>query len=117
MLVERKWGRRGKILGRLALEGRPNEMDDPQAMTTLRDLHPEIEPYASGRLRADEIHSLYWEECGNPKGIPVVFLHGGPGGGCSATSRRYFDRGGCGECHSCAGRAGGCVCGAGLAAS
>src|ERR1700723_428780 len=66
-------------------------MDDPQAMTTLRDLHPEIEPYASGRLEADEIHSLYWEECGNPKGIPVVFLHGGPGGGCSVTSRRYFD--------------------------
>ena len=66
-------------------------MDDPQAMTTLRDLHPEIEPYASGRLEADEIHSLYWEECGNPKGIPVVFLHGGPGGGCSPTSRRYFD--------------------------
>ncbi len=60
-------------------------------MSALRDLYPEIEPYASGRLRVDDIHSLYWEECGNPKGIPVVFLHGGPGGGCSATSRRYFD--------------------------
>jgi proline iminopeptidase len=60
-------------------------------MTTLRDLYPEIEPYASGRFGVDEIHSLYWEECGNPKGIPVVFLHGGPGGGCSSTSRRYFD--------------------------
>jgi proline iminopeptidase len=60
-------------------------------MTTLRDLYPAIEPYASGRLGVDDIHSLYWEECGNPKGIPVVFLHGGPGGGCSATSRRYFD--------------------------
>jgi proline iminopeptidase len=61
------------------------------AMTTLRDLYPEIEPYASGRFGVDDIHSLYWEECGNPKGIPVVFLHGGPGGGCSSTSRRYFD--------------------------
>ena len=60
-------------------------------MPALRDLYPEIEPYASGRLGVDDIHSLYWEECGNPKGIPVVFLHGGPGGGCSATSRRYFD--------------------------
>src|SRR5277367_5992844 len=60
-------------------------------MTTLRDLYPEIEPYASGRLGADDIHRVYWEECGNPDGIPVVFLHGGPGGGCSATSRRYFD--------------------------
>ncbi len=60
-------------------------------MAILRDLYPEIEPYASGRIGVDEIHSLYWEECGNPNGLPVVFLHGGPGGGCSATSRRYFD--------------------------
>lgn len=60
-------------------------------MAILRELYPAIEPYASGRLSVDEIHSLYWEECGNPAGLPVVFLHGGPGGGCSATSRRYFD--------------------------
>jgi len=60
-------------------------------MANLRELYPAIEPYASGRLRVDEIHALYWEECGNPVGLPVVFLHGGPGGGCSATSRRYFD--------------------------
>ena len=60
-------------------------------MTHLRDLYAAIEPYVSGRLGVDEIHSLYWEECGNPNGIPVVFLHGGPGGGCSATSRRFFD--------------------------
>jgi proline iminopeptidase len=60
-------------------------------MATLRDLYPEIEPYASGRVAVDDLHSLYWEECGNPQGIPVVFLHGGPGGGCSATSRRFFD--------------------------
>ena len=60
-------------------------------MTALRDLYPVIEPHMSGRLSVDEIHTLYWEECGNPNGIPVVFLHGGPGGGCSATSRRFFD--------------------------
>jgi proline iminopeptidase len=60
-------------------------------MSSLRDLYPAIEPYASGRLRVDDIHSLYWEECGNPQGIPVVFLHGGPGGGCSPTSRCFFD--------------------------
>ena len=57
----------------------------------LRDLYPDIEPHASGHLHVDAIHSLYWEECGNPKGIPIVYLHGGPGGGCSATSRRFFD--------------------------
>jgi proline iminopeptidase len=60
-------------------------------MTIVRELYPEIEPYVSGRLPVDDVHSLYWEECGNPEGIPVVFLHGGPGGGCSATSRRFFD--------------------------
>jgi proline iminopeptidase len=62
-----------------------------QNMTVFRDLYPVIEPHVSGRLEVDEIHSLYWEECGNPNGIPVVFLHGGPGGGCSASSRRFFD--------------------------
>jgi proline iminopeptidase len=60
-------------------------------MKPLRELYPPIEPYVSGRLAVDDIHSLYWEECGNPDGAPVVFLHGGPGGGCSATSRRFFD--------------------------
>jgi proline iminopeptidase len=65
--------------------------DDRRDMTALRDLYPAIEPYASGHLEVDEIHALYWEECGNPAGIPVLFLHGGPGGGCSAASRRFFD--------------------------
>ena len=65
--------------------------DDGQDMIAPRDLYPAIEPHASGHLEVDEIHSLYWEECGNPDGIPVVYLHGGPGGGCSATSRRFFD--------------------------
>jgi len=60
-------------------------------MTVLRDLYPAIEPYIFGHLPVDGVHSLYWEECGNPNGIPVVFLHGGPGGGCSASSRRFFD--------------------------
>jgi proline iminopeptidase len=60
-------------------------------MTMLRELYPAIESYVSGRLWVDEIHALYWEESGNPNGIPVVFLHGGPGGGCSASSRRFFD--------------------------
>jgi proline iminopeptidase len=60
-------------------------------MTPLRDLYPPIEPFISGRMKVDDIHTIYWEECGNPNGIPVVFLHGGPGGGCSASSRRFFD--------------------------
>lgn len=52
---------------------------------------PEIEPYHSGMLRVSDLHTLYYEECGNPTGRPVVFLHGGPGGGVSPAYRRYFD--------------------------
>ena len=55
------------------------------------DLYPSIEPYRTGRLPVDELHTLYWEECGNPDGVPVLFLHGGPGAGCSPEHRRFFD--------------------------
>ncbi|MGH8808891.1 MAG: prolyl aminopeptidase [Noviherbaspirillum sp.] len=54
-------------------------------------LFPPIEPYRHGMLPVDEIHTLYWEECGNPDGIPVLFLHGGPGGGISPRHRCFFD--------------------------
>jgi proline iminopeptidase len=57
----------------------------------MTDFYPEIEPYASGMLPVDDIHTLYWEECGNPEGLPVVFLHGGPGAGAGPSSRRFFD--------------------------
>ena len=60
-------------------------------MTALRTLYPEIEPYDSGRLDTGDGHSIYWELCGDPDGKPVVFLHGGPGGGCNANHRRLFD--------------------------
>lgn len=56
-----------------------------------RELYPEIEPYDSGFLKVSELHSLYYEQCGNPDGKPVVFLHGGPGGGVSSPCRRFFD--------------------------
>ena len=54
-------------------------------------LYPEIDPYASGRLAVSSRHALYWETCGNPDGVPVLFLHGGPGSGCLPHHRRYFD--------------------------
>ena len=55
------------------------------------ELYPEIEPYETGRLAVDDRHSLYWEQSGNPAGVPVVFLHGGPGAGPSGAQRRFFD--------------------------
>ncbi|MBD8553087.1 prolyl aminopeptidase [Rhizobium sp. CFBP 8762] len=57
----------------------------------LRTLYPEIEPYASGHLDVGDGHLVYWERVGTPGGKPAVFLHGGPGGGCSAQHRRLFD--------------------------
>jgi len=56
-----------------------------------RSLYPEIEPYNTGMLRVSDSHEIYFEECGNPNGKPVVYLHGGPGAGCSTSFRRYFD--------------------------
>ena len=56
-------------------------------------LYPEIEPRASGMLRLDALHSMYWEESGRADGIPVVFLHGGPGAGSTPRHRRFFDPG------------------------
>ena len=57
----------------------------------LRELFPEIEPYSYGKLRVSRLHTLHYEECGNPRGRPLVFLHGGPGGGIDPVYRRYFD--------------------------
>jgi len=56
-----------------------------------RDLYPPISPYETGTLTVDAPHVLYWELSGNPRGKPVVFLHGGPGAGASADHRRFFD--------------------------
>jgi proline iminopeptidase len=60
-------------------------------MTERRTLYPPIEPYACGMLDVGDGHSVYWERCGKPGGKPAVFLHGGPGGGCSEGQRRQFD--------------------------
>ena len=54
-------------------------------------LFPEIEPYASGRIALDAVHVMQWEACGNPNGVALVFLHGGPGGGCLPYHRRFYD--------------------------
>jgi proline iminopeptidase len=56
-----------------------------------QDLFPPIEPYQSGALALDRLHTMYWEQSGNPTGVPAVFLHGGPGAGATPTHRRFFD--------------------------
>lgn len=54
-------------------------------------LYPPIRPYDTGRLGVSDVHELYYEQSGNPRGKPVVFLHGGPGGGTDPRMRRFFD--------------------------
>lgn len=83
------------------------------AMNQRIELFPELQPHTRGRLRVSDLHEIYYEECGNPAGKPVVVLHGGPGGGISPNLRRYhdpayyriilFDQRGCGAStpHAC----------------
>ncbi len=55
------------------------------------NLYPEIEPFSRSWLKVSDLHQIYFEECGNPEGAPVIFLHGGPGSGCNPSQRRFFD--------------------------
>lgn len=59
--------------------------------TTFRSLYPSLEPFASERLAVTGGHEIYLEQSGNPAGIPIVFVHGGPGGGTSPIQRRFFN--------------------------
>ena len=57
----------------------------------MRSFYPPLEPYESGFLETGDGNRVYWELCGNPKGKPAIFVHGGPGAGCGANHRRLFD--------------------------
>jgi proline iminopeptidase len=97
-------------ISRLTLALRQNFSNPETAMDSSFDrLHsyPDAQPYRMGRLRVSPLHEIYFEECGNPLGKPVVVLHGGPGGGIMALLRRMhdpqayrivlFDQRGCGQ--------------------
>lgn len=60
-------------------------------ITPMRQLYPAIEPFSTDTIQVDPIHTIYLERCGEAAGIPVLFLHGGPGAGCSPTHRRFFN--------------------------
>ena len=57
----------------------------------MKTLYPPIKPFAQHTLQVDSTHKLYIEECGEKGGLPVLYVHGGPGAGCSTDDRRYFD--------------------------
>jgi proline iminopeptidase len=63
----------------------------PVTETPRRELYPELEPFASGWMKTNSVHEIYFEECGNPQGQAVLVLHGGPGGAVNPAMRRYFD--------------------------
>ena len=60
-------------------------------MSRMKTLYDPIEPFDQGMLKVSPVHTIYYEQCGNPQGQPVVFLHGGPGGGIVEEYRRFFD--------------------------
>ena len=66
-------------------------VDEPTGAPLRLQLFPEIEPYETGMLAVSELHDIYYEECGNAEGKPVLMVHGGPGGGSNPTMRRYHD--------------------------
>src|SRR5512144_3171123 len=66
--------------------------DHDVGATDLLPLFPPLEPYDSGMLELDPPHRMYYEQSGNPRGVPVVFLHGGPGAGASPVHRQFFDQ-------------------------
>ena len=80
---------------------------NPKKSAPVRGLYPDIEPYDSGHMPTGGKHRIYYEQSGNPEGLPVVVLHGGPGGGTSPNLRSYFnpdgyrivmlDQSGCGK--------------------
>ena len=70
-----------------------NDSRSTLSRTLSRDdfLYPALSTHRTGRLQLDARHTMYWEESGNARGVPVVFLHGGPGGGSSPDHRRFYD--------------------------
>ena len=70
------------------MQTRPRHQAENQRNTAL---YPAIEPFQTGTLKLDAVHCMYFEQSGNPDGVPVVFLHGGPGSGASASHRQLFD--------------------------
>jgi len=77
-------------------ETQPNKTHRSQGSAALRkkplfDLFPATTPYSSGFLAVDDTHNLYWEQSGNPDGVPIILLHGGPGAGATPMHRRFFN--------------------------
>ena len=81
----------------MELSGRNNGACMDAAQHQRRGLYPPIEPFETGRLDVGDGHQIYFERCGNPAGAPAVFLHGGPGAGCSPAQRRQIGRASCRE--------------------
>jgi proline iminopeptidase len=82
---------RGKSVARKAAPRKVARKAAPAAARSRGDFYPSIKPYNTGFLRVSAVHELYYEESGNPRGKPVVFLHGGPGGGTDAKMRQFFN--------------------------
>ena len=70
---------------------RKKKFEDALCKAPMMELFPPIKPYSTGYLQVEEPHELFWAQYGNPEGVPVVFLHGGPGAGCFPQAPQFFD--------------------------
>ena len=68
-----------------------NDSFEHSLSPVMKTLYPSIEPNQSFHLMVSDVHEIYVETCGNPDGVPVVFVHGGPGAGCGEDDRCFFD--------------------------
>jgi proline iminopeptidase len=83
--------KKNKVAARPKGKAKTKARPAPATARKAGDFYPPINPYNTGFLKVSPIHEIYYEESGNPKGKPVVFLHGGPGGGTDAKMRRFFN--------------------------
>jgi proline iminopeptidase len=84
-------GRAATAVARTATKPARSKTKAATGPVALRTLYPSMEPYRTGFLRVSDVHELYYEESGNPRGKPAVFVHGGPGGGTDPKMRGFFD--------------------------
>ncbi|XP_052806828.1 probable proline iminopeptidase [Mya arenaria] len=91
LLVRCGFGYRQGALKLLSVRVTHRTMSASVQISTPRAMYPDIEPYETGMLKVSDLHTVYYEQSGNPDGKPVIFLHGGPGGGTSPRDRTFFD--------------------------
>ncbi len=91
MANKKKSKKKTKMMVKARAKARPAPRRKAAPARRAGEFYPPIKPYNAGMLRVSDVHEIYFEESGNPQGKPVIFLHGGPGGGTDPKMRQFFD--------------------------